>query len=295
MGHVRSHFFLDAVSPLAATLAAMAAAQAKAFDALVASLRKDTSGALPLVEQLAELARREELAFPNGISLLTVKVDALLAYVQQLMLLCAHKLRQRSLQDDIGARAVQTLVKLRLVLEKVRPMEARLRYQIEKLVRAASAEAAAATGAPAAGPGAEAEEDEDAEIGTSRRVRAAGTNAQTPWLSDRTRQRWPRRRRVALPRSASRTLVGGTCRRSWHLSCTTPTRDRRAVHGTRSGCRRGTQRCWRTCPRGCPPRRTRRAWRASVVAARAARRARRVRVRCGACRTLRRRTTCVCR
>lgn len=53
-------------------------------------------------------------------------------------MLCAHRLEKHSLEDTEGTAAVHALVKLRLLLEKVRPMESRLKHQIQKLVRTAS-------------------------------------------------------------------------------------------------------------------------------------------------------------
>ena len=54
-------------------------------------------------------------------------------------LLCAHRVSGKSLSDDTGSEYVQRLVKLRLILEKMRPMETRIKYQVEKLMQAASA------------------------------------------------------------------------------------------------------------------------------------------------------------
>ncbi|KAK7035747.1 hypothetical protein R3P38DRAFT_3311739 [Favolaschia claudopus] len=93
---------------------------------------------------------------PNGISLLNLKPQILLSYMQSLLLLSAHRalghtLSERSpptqpfsnsQRDTRGADAgdlVDGLIEGRVVLEKVRVLEGRMRYQIEKLVRAAQA------------------------------------------------------------------------------------------------------------------------------------------------------------
>ncbi|KAJ0160002.1 Uncharacterized protein CTA2_8777 [Colletotrichum tanaceti] len=83
----------------------------------------------------------------NGISLLDTKNELLLSYLQNLVFLILLKLRnakkQSSEDDDDGASdttesVVRKLVELRLYLEKgVRPLEDKLRYQIEKILRAA--------------------------------------------------------------------------------------------------------------------------------------------------------------
>lgn len=85
----------------------------------------------------------------DGISLLDVKNELLLSYLQNLVFLILVKLRQAkkaSLDDDdddddksdVDNKVVKKLVELRLYLEKgVRPLEDKLRYQIEKVLRAA--------------------------------------------------------------------------------------------------------------------------------------------------------------
>jgi U3 small nucleolar ribonucleoprotein protein LCP5 len=82
----------------------------------------------------------------EGISLLDVKNDLLLSYLQNLVFLILLKLRSRS--DESGSQqelklhphdeVVQKLVELRVYLEKgVRPLENRLKYNIDKIIRTA--------------------------------------------------------------------------------------------------------------------------------------------------------------
>ncbi|KAF2012334.1 hypothetical protein BU24DRAFT_426205 [Aaosphaeria arxii CBS 175.79] len=79
----------------------------------------------------------------DGISLLDVKNDLLLSYLQNLVFLILLKLRNRSHSDksgddDLQEEIVKKLVELRVYLEKgVRPLENKLRYQIDKIVRTA--------------------------------------------------------------------------------------------------------------------------------------------------------------
>ncbi|KAJ7684591.1 hypothetical protein DFH06DRAFT_1156064 [Mycena polygramma] len=92
----------------------------------------------------------------DGISLLALKPPLLLSYMQSLLLLSAHRalghtLAERSAPSapfsDLkrgprgadGGDLVDAAVEGRVVLEKVRALEGRMRYQIEKLVRAAAA------------------------------------------------------------------------------------------------------------------------------------------------------------
>lgn len=88
----------------------------------------------------------------DGISLLDVKNELLLSYLQNLVFLVLLKLRNYNSDksDDEDAQkldnqVVQKLVEMRVYLEKgVRPLEARLKYQIDKVLRAADDAARAA-------------------------------------------------------------------------------------------------------------------------------------------------------
>ncbi|KAL8998583.1 MAG: hypothetical protein Q9169_002423 [Polycauliona sp. 2 TL-2023] len=90
----------------------------------------------------------ETLAPPSeGLSLLDTKNELLLSYLQNLVFLILYKLRnpRDSLQAANGDATpshidiVKNLVSLRLYLEKgVRPLESRLKYQLDKLLLAAS-------------------------------------------------------------------------------------------------------------------------------------------------------------
>ena len=84
----------------------------------------------------------------DGISLLDVKNELFLSYVQNLAFLIIIKLKHASAPEDdesgrdglanVHEEVVKKLAELRLYLEKgVRPLEGRLKYQIDKVVRAA--------------------------------------------------------------------------------------------------------------------------------------------------------------
>ncbi|KAJ4303558.1 hypothetical protein N0V90_002456 [Kalmusia sp. IMI 367209] len=99
------------------------------------------------IQSATEALPKDDLLPPkNGISLLDVKNELLLSYLQNLVFLVLLKLRARSgasmgkdnqslnPQDEV----VQKLVELRVYLEKgVRPLENRLKYQIDRIIRAA--------------------------------------------------------------------------------------------------------------------------------------------------------------
>jgi U3 small nucleolar ribonucleoprotein protein LCP5 len=80
----------------------------------------------------------------DGISLLDIKNDLLLSYLQNLVFLILLKLREQNVEPEhlegngLGDAVVKKLVELRVYLEKgVRPLEGRLKYQIDKVLRAA--------------------------------------------------------------------------------------------------------------------------------------------------------------
>ncbi|XP_041279265.1 neuroguidin isoform X2 [Onychostruthus taczanowskii] len=72
----------------------------------------------------------------QGVSLLQVRSQALLSYLQDLALLVCSKTRGGSLKNSGGA--LERLLETRVVLEKLRPLEQRLKYHLEKLLRAAA-------------------------------------------------------------------------------------------------------------------------------------------------------------
>ncbi|TPX67850.1 hypothetical protein SpCBS45565_g03427 [Spizellomyces sp. 'palustris'] len=71
----------------------------------------------------------------NGVSLLEVKVHSILSYLTNLAFYLLLKLHGHSPQNH---EAISNLVELRIVLEKIKPLEQKLKYQIDKLVKAAT-------------------------------------------------------------------------------------------------------------------------------------------------------------
>ena len=122
----------------------------------------------------ASLPEASDIAPPSdGISLLDTKNELLLSYLQNLVFLIILKLREVSTSSEeleagdrergaeengsIRDEVVKKLVELRVYLEKgVKPLEGRLKYQIDKVVRAA--------------------EDEDAKEAASTTLQSQNTN-----------------------------------------------------------------------------------------------------------------------
>lgn len=135
---------------------------------LLAKLKSSLDSAADILPEGADA-----LPPTNAISLLDVKNDLFLAYLQNLSFLILLKLRSRPIPDasvDAGLRddVVSKLVELRVYLDRgVRPLESRLKYQIDKVTRAAdTASQKVQTAQPATKTDAGSEssdEDEDAE------------------------------------------------------------------------------------------------------------------------------------
>lgn len=108
--------------------------------ALLDSLTQSLTSTLDAAPKLSSIPQPED-----GISLLHVKNELLLSYLQNLVFLILLKLRNAKTgtsykgDNENGTEpVVKKLVELRLYLEKgVRPLEDKLRYQIEKILRAA--------------------------------------------------------------------------------------------------------------------------------------------------------------
>ncbi|KAL8804813.1 MAG: hypothetical protein Q9200_005667, partial [Gallowayella weberi] len=104
-----------------------------------------------LASALDGVPSADALAPPSdGLSILDTKNELLLSYLQHLVFLILYKLRNQQTSlgiDDQDSEPshndiVKNLVSLRHYLEKgVRPLESRLRYQLDKLLLAASEDA----------------------------------------------------------------------------------------------------------------------------------------------------------
>ncbi|MCJ1260785.1 hypothetical protein MMC22_000648 [Lobaria immixta] len=128
-----------------------------ALPELLSTLTESLSSALGSLPTPADVALPED-----GISLLSTKNELLLSYLQNLVFLVILKIRNLTPprpsapppsksqsaagsppRDDHDALVVQNLVSLRVYLEKgVRPLESRLRYQLDKLLLAVADESA---------------------------------------------------------------------------------------------------------------------------------------------------------
>lgn len=111
-----------------------------------------TSDLTSLLKTIGDALSASQTAFPedsdsllgstDGISLLDVKNDLLLSYLQHLVFLILLRLQNVSnpapTQKELNKKVISKLIELRAYLDRgCRPLESKLRYQIDKVLRAA--------------------------------------------------------------------------------------------------------------------------------------------------------------
>lgn len=102
---------------------------------------------LPLISNIRSSLESASKSLPDsdalsgtqaGISLLSLKSHLLLSYLQHISFYILLKLRGEKVDQGEFARVVDQLIDLRVYLDKgVKPIESKLRYQIDKVIRAA--------------------------------------------------------------------------------------------------------------------------------------------------------------
>jgi U3 small nucleolar ribonucleoprotein protein LCP5 len=112
------------------------------LDTLTACLNS-ASTSLPSSTESEDKSTNPTILPPSdGISLLDTKAELLLSYLQNLVFLVLFQLRGRGKSDGQGdvslEDVIRKLTELRVYLERgVKPLEGRLKYQIDKVVKAA--------------------------------------------------------------------------------------------------------------------------------------------------------------
>ncbi|XP_066460087.1 neuroguidin isoform X1 [Eleutherodactylus coqui] len=102
--------------------------------ALLGTIQEQVTAVTEHIQNLTEKVRNGVYPTEKGLSFLEVKDQLLLLYMQDLVHIIMEKAAGRSLKENLG---VMRLVEIRTVLEKMRPIEQKLKYQIDKLIRAA--------------------------------------------------------------------------------------------------------------------------------------------------------------
>jgi len=88
-----------------------------------------------MIANITNRIKKKELPTNEGMSFLDVKNQMLIQYLTNLAVLFLRKCSGESIKDTI---AVEHLVEIRTILERMRPVEHKLKYQIEKLLKLAS-------------------------------------------------------------------------------------------------------------------------------------------------------------
>uniref|UniRef100_T1GCF7 Neuroguidin n=1 Tax=Megaselia scalaris TaxID=36166 RepID=T1GCF7_MEGSC len=102
---------------------------------LIHEMNDNVKQVTSLVESMLEKVRSGELSTEYGLSFLEVKYHMLLDYLINLTYIV---LRKTSGDEIDGDPAIDRLIEIRTVLEKIRPIDQKLRYQIDKLVKTAN-------------------------------------------------------------------------------------------------------------------------------------------------------------
>ena len=102
---------------------------------LLADFTDGLGKASSMVTALTAKVKDGQLDTAQGLSFLEMKNNLLLSYLVDLARVMSLKLHGKSIAGDAG---IDRLVELRTVLERIRPIDQKLRYQVDKLVKIAT-------------------------------------------------------------------------------------------------------------------------------------------------------------
>lgn len=105
------------------------------FLTLFKEVKEKASAVSVAAESLASRASNKELNTAAGLSFLEMKNHVMLSYLLDLTHVIWCKVSGRSISGDL---AIRRLVQARTVLERIRPIDQKLKYQIDKIVRTAT-------------------------------------------------------------------------------------------------------------------------------------------------------------
>ncbi|XP_034937321.1 neuroguidin [Chelonus insularis] len=106
----------------------------KQLENFLMEMNKNVANVNILVESLSTRTDNGELSTNKGLSFLEMKYHMLLSYLINLTYVMLKKCSGEKIEGD---SSIERLVEIRTVLEKIKPIEYKLKYQIEKLVRSA--------------------------------------------------------------------------------------------------------------------------------------------------------------
>eukprot|EP00117_Sycon_ciliatum_P012941 scpid80448/ scgid13805/ Neuroguidin; EIF4E-binding protein len=120
----------------------MSAAQFPELLSLLSEIKEKASAVTQRCTAVKKENAGSSVDVSKGISLLDAKVQLLISYLNNVSLLVLMKLEGKRIEDH---PVVMRLVELRTVLEKIRPIDLKLKYQIDKLLKLAMEPTAAST------------------------------------------------------------------------------------------------------------------------------------------------------
>lgn len=102
---------------------------------LLGEMNSNVKQVTDLVEGMLQRVKSGELTTEYGLSFLEVKYHMLLDYLINLTYVVLRKCSGETIEGD---PSIERLIEIRTVLEKIRPIDYKLRYQIDKLVKTAT-------------------------------------------------------------------------------------------------------------------------------------------------------------
>ncbi|XP_017769528.1 PREDICTED: neuroguidin-B [Nicrophorus vespilloides] len=103
--------------------------------ALLGEMNVSAQHVATLVDNMLQRVRNGELSTDQGLSFLEMKYNMLLSYLINLTFVVLRKCSGETIEGD---PCISRLVEIRTVLEKIRPIDNKLKYQINKLVKTAA-------------------------------------------------------------------------------------------------------------------------------------------------------------
>mmetsp|Transcript_22653 Transcript_22653/g.29407 ORF Transcript_22653/g.29407 Transcript_22653/m.29407 type:complete len:180 (+) Transcript_22653:322-861(+) len=103
-----------------------------AFRELLSQLNTNATELFHKTSDFVKKAEKEKLAYDDGVSYLEVKQQLLLSYCIDICFFLLLKVSGKSVK---GHPVFDQLLELRTVLEKCRPLDKKLKYQIDKLLK----------------------------------------------------------------------------------------------------------------------------------------------------------------
>lgn len=101
---------------------------------LLSEMNVNAQHVASLVDNMIQKVRNGELSTDQGLSFLEMKYNMLLSYLINLTYVVLRKCSGEKIEGD---PCIDRLVEIRTVLEKIRPIDHKLKYQIDKLVKTA--------------------------------------------------------------------------------------------------------------------------------------------------------------